>query len=183
MVVGRKQETPRSETNDITTHSIANCINIRIFMQLFLVSRSHEDDGSTWRHQCVTAEEPRSKGPALFLASSKHCSKQPTRYCTSPWEGQFLAVVTDLLCCLCDLLQESTQYQDMDKLCRLSHSTRTCRDTQAHGGWPYPIEPVLVEIIFRCSQRRIAVFYLTLLSSYCVLGPAQFLLSSLVCFL
>lgn len=89
----------------------------------------------------------------------------------------------DLLCCLCDLLQESTQYQDMDKLCRLSHSTRTCRDTQAHGGWPYPIEPVLVEIIFRCSQRRIAVFYLTLLSSYCVLGPAQFLLSSLVCFL
>lgn len=71
----------------------------------------------------------------------------------------------------------------MDKLCRLSHSTGMCRDTQAYGGLPFSIEPALGEIIFRCSQRRIAVFYLTLLLSHCLLSPAQFLSSSLVCFL
>lgn len=36
----------------------------------------------------------------------------------------------------------------MDKLYRLSHSTRMFRDTQAHGELPYPIERILDEIIY-----------------------------------
>lgn len=53
----------------------------------------------------------------------------------------------DLLCCLGDLLQESTQYQEVDKFCRLSHSAKIGRDSQACDRQPYSIVHVLDEIV------------------------------------
>lgn len=54
----------------------------------------------------------------------------------------------EFFCCLCDLLQEFIQYQEMVKFCRLLYLVRMCRGIQVYGRLFYLVVYVLDEIIY-----------------------------------